>query len=386
MLSPATLSPDEHARYARHFSLSQVGIEGQKKLKNSSVLCIGAGGLGSPSALYLAAAGVGRIGIVDPDVVEISNLQRQILHGQSTLGMSKLESAEQRLQDINPHVQVEKHACRFTAGNALKIASDYDVIIDGTDNFPTRYLSNDVSFLLKKPNVYASIFRFEGQLSVFAPHLGGPCYRCMLPQPPDPESVPSCAQAGVLGVLPGIMGSLQAMEAIKILLEIGEPAIGRLIHYDALNASFREFNLRRDPECPLCGENPSITELIEEGQSCSAHDSDDAAEASDETSIERLKAKLEGAFTGLLLDVREPWEHSVAHIDTARLVPMAEVPGIVPDLKTMGHDHELLIICKSGMRSARVTEYLQQQGFTNVQNVTGGMDAWLKQERADHNA
>ena len=247
------LSTEEKARYARHFSLSQVGLEGQEHLKNSSVLCIGAGGLGSPSTLYLAAAGVGRIGIVDSDVVELSNLQRQILHGQSTLGIPKLDSAAARLNDINPHVQVEKYPCNFTADNAMEIAADYDVIIDGTDNFPTRYLSNDVSFFLKKPNVYASIFRFEGQLSVFAPHLGGPCYRCMLPQPPDPGSVPSCAEAGVLGVLPGIMGSLQAMEAIKLLLDAGEPPLGRLLHYDALHTSFREFNLRRDPQCPLCG-------------------------------------------------------------------------------------------------------------------------------------
>ena len=372
------LSTEEQARYARHFSLSQVGLEGQEKLKNSSVLCIGAGGLGSPSTLYLAAAGVGRIGIVDSDVVELSNLQRQILHGQSTLGMSKLDSGAARLNEINPHVQVEKHACNFTAENAMEIAANYDVIIDGTDNFPTRYLSNDVSFFLKKPNVYASIFRFEGQLSVFAPHLGGPCYRCMLPQPPDPGSVPSCAEAGVLGVLPGIMGSLQAMEAIKLLLDAGEPPLGRLIHYDALHTSFREFKLRRDPECPLCGENPSVTELVDYQDFCGIPDPSAVTDTPGEISVDALKAKLAGDFNGLVLDVREVWEHNVANIETARLVPMAQVPSVVPELKAMGMDQELLILCKSGIRSARVMQYLEQEGFTNVRNITGGMDAWSK--------
>lgn len=374
------LTTEEHARYARHFSLSQVGVEGQEKLKDSAVLCIGAGGLGSPAALYLAAAGIGRIGMVDPDVVELSNLQRQILHGQATLGIGKLDSAATRLQDINPHVQVEKHPCRLTSANALQIASDYDVIIDGSDNFPTRYLSNDVCFFLKKPNVYASIFRFEGQLSVFAPHLGGPCYRCMLPQPPDAKSVPSCAEAGVLGVLPGIIGSLQAMETIKILLDLGEPAVGRLIHYDALQTSFREFNLRRDPQCPLCSENPTISDLVDYQKFCTAPKENDMKNTSGEINVRELKKKLDEGFGGLLLDVREPWEHRVAHIDAARLIPMAEIPETVAELKTMGDDLELLILCKSGGRSARVMEYLQQEGFTNVFNVTGGMDAWLNEE------
>ncbi|MBT8045373.1 MAG: molybdopterin-synthase adenylyltransferase MoeB [Verrucomicrobiae bacterium] len=372
------LSQEEHARYARHFSLDQVGVEGQEKLKTSSVLCIGAGGLGSPAALYLAAAGVGRIGLVDPDVVELSNLQRQILHGQSTLGMNKLDSAAQRLHDINPHVQIEPHACHFTAENAVEIAKDYDVIIDGTDNFPTRYLSNDVAYLLKKPNIYASIFRFEGQLSVFAPHLGGPCYRCMLPEPPSPESVPSCAEAGVLGVLPGIIGSLQAMEAIKILLGAGEPPLGRLIHYDALQTCFRELELRQDPECPLCGENPTIKELADYQDFCGTTNTSSQSKLPDEMCAEQLKAKLDGDFCGLLLDVRETWEHSICNIDTARLVPMSEIPSVVPELESLGHDHEILCLCKSGIRSARVMEYLRQQGFTNVCNITGGMDAWQK--------
>ena len=372
------LSQEEQSRYARHFSLQQVGVAGQEKLKNSSVLCIGAGGLGSPSCLYLAAAGIGRIGIVDPDTVELSNLQRQILHGQSSLGLSKLESANTRLREINPHVKVDQHPCRFNAGNAMEIASQYDVIIDGTDNFATRYLSNDVSFFLKKPNVYASIFRFEGQLSVFGPHLGGPCYRCMLPEPPDAGSVPSCAEAGVLGVLPGIMGSLQAMEAIKIILGCGTPPLGRLIHYDALNTSFREFNLRRDPECPLCGENPSITHLIDYEQTCSNTKPTNTMDNQDEISVEQLKSKLDEPFNGLLLDVREPWEYDVAHIDAARHVPMGDIPEFVSELKTMGEDQELLVICKSGGRSGRVMDYLVDQGFTNVYNVSGGMDAWSK--------
>ena len=373
------LSQEEQARYARHFSLQQVGVAGQEKLKKSSILCIGAGGLGSPSCLYLAAAGVGRIGIVDPDTVELSNLQRQIVHSQSSLGLSKLESATARLREINPHVKVEQHACRFNAENAMAIASQYDVIIDGTDNFPTRYISNDVSFFLKKPNVYASIFQFEGQLSVFAPHLGGPCYRCMLPEPPDAGSVPSCAEAGVLGVLPGIMGSLQAMEAIKILLGCGTPPLGRLIHYDALNTSFREFKLRRDPECPLCGENPSITHLIDYEQNCSSKTKPtNMMENQDEISVEQLKSKLDESFNGLLLDVRESWEYGASHIDAARHVPMGEIPEFIPELKAMGEEQELLIICKSGGRSGRVMDYLVDQGFTSVYNVTGGMDAWSK--------
>ncbi len=372
------LSNEEKARYARHFTLEQVGLEGQERLKNSSVLCIGAGGLGSPSTLYLAAAGVGRIGIVDSDVVELSNLQRQILHGQSTLGKSKLESGEARLNDINPHVQIDKHACNFTAENAMEIAKDYDVIIDGTDNFPTRYLSNDVAFFLKKPNIYASIFRFEGQLSVFAPHLGGPCYRCMLPQPPDPGSVPSCAEAGVLGVLPGIMGSLQAMEAIKILLDTGKPPLGKLLHYDALQTTFREFNLRRDPECPLCGENPTVTELIDYDQFCGIPNQDNMTPDHFEISVSELKDKLTSGFSGTLLDVRETWEHDVANIPDARLIPLGEFPSIIPELEAMGRDHEILIHCKSGVRSARACEFLINDGFTNGRNVAGGIEARLK--------
>lgn len=369
------LSSEEKARYARHFTLSQVGLDGQEKLKNSSVLCIGAGGLGSPATLYLAAAGVGRIGIVDPDVVELSNLQRQILHGQSSLGAKKIDSAQSRLQDVNPHVTIEKHACHFTAENALEIAKDYDVIIDGTDNFSTRYLSNDVAFFLKKPNVYASIFQFDGQLSVFAPHLGGPCYRCMLPDPPAAGTVPSCAEAGVLGVLPGIIGSLQAMEAIKLILGIGEPPLGRLIHYDALHTSFREFKLRKDPECPLCGENPTINELspiMNYNNSCQA------PAGPNEITVQDLKTKLEQGMTAKLIDVRETWEHDVINIPDAQLVPLNTFPSIIPELTELGKDQEIIIICKAGGRSAHAMEFLIGDGFTNVLNVIGGMDAWQK--------
>lgn len=372
------LSTEEKARYARHFTLSQVGPDGQQKLKESSVLCIGAGGLGSPAALYLAAAGVGKIGLVDPDVVELSNLQRQILHGQSSLGQTKLDSAEARLLDVNPHTRMVQHPVNFTSENAMEMASGYDVIIDGTDNFPTRYLSNDVSVLLKKPNIYASIFRFEGQLSVFAPHLGGPCYRCMLPQPPDPGSVPSCAEAGVLGVLPGIIGSLQAMEAIKLLLGAGEPPLGRLLHYDALQTRFREFKLKRDPQCALCGDHPTITELVDYQDFCGVPKPGETAAGPDEISVSELKRRLGADFSAVLIDVREPWEHEVANIPQARLVPLATFPGIIPELKAMGLDREILILCKSGMRSDRACEFLRGEGFTNARNVAGGIDAWLK--------
>ncbi len=371
------LSTEEKARYARHFTLSDIGMEGQERLKKSSVLCIGAGGLGSPSTLYLAAAGVGRIGIVDPDVVELSNLQRQILHGQSTLGKSKLDSAEARLKDTNPHLIIEKHECMFTAENALSIAKNYDIIIDGTDNFPTRYLSNDVSFFLKKPNIYASIFKFEGQLSVFAPHLGGPCYRCMLPEPPAEGSVPSCAEAGVLGVLPGIVGSLQAMEAIKLILGIGSPPMGKLIHYDALQTKFREFQLRRDPECPLCGENPTITKL----QSTMNNNSCQGPAASsgpNELTVEELKNKLSEGIDGILIDVRETWEHDVVNISEAKNVPLNTFPSMIPELKELGLEHEILVICKSGGRSGNAVDFLINEGFSNAHNVLGGMDEWQK--------
>jgi adenylyltransferase/sulfurtransferase len=365
------LSPEESKRYARHFTLPEVGQAGQEKLKNSSVLCIGAGGLGSPVALYLAAAGVGTIGIVDDDKVESSNLQRQIIHGESWIGKSKLDSAKARLLETNPHINVVTYQAKFTSTNAIEIAQDYDIIIDGTDNFPTRYLSNDVAFLLKKPNIYGSIFRFEGQMSVFAPHLGGPCYRCMLPEPPEPGSVPSCAEAGVLGVLPGIIGSLQAMEAIKLLLGAGNPPLGKLVHYDALNTSFRNFNLRKDPQCPLCGENPSVTELIDYEDFCGVKPPDIMTEIT----VTELKQKLDAGLDGILIDVRLPAEHAKCSIPSSKLIPLPEIENAASDLP---RDKPLYIHCKGGVRSARACTYLAKLGFTQLVNIEGGMDAWLE--------
>src|SRR6266478_3146780 len=268
------LSNEERVRYSRHLTMPEVGIDGQQRLKAARVLCIGAGGLGSPAALYLAAAGLRTIGIVDFDDVELSNLQRQILHGTKDIGRSKLESARDRLRDINPDIEIELHECRFSSENAEQIVADYDVVVDGSDNFATRYLSNDVCVFARKPNVYGSVFRFEGQTTVFAPQLGGPCYRCLFPEPPPPESVPNCAQAGVLGVLPGIIGMLQTIEAIKLIVGIGEPLIGRLVHFDALKVQFRELKLRRDPQCPVCGENPTIFAPIDYDQFCGARNDD----------------------------------------------------------------------------------------------------------------
>ena len=368
-----SLSPEENKRYARHFTLPEVGKAGQEKLKNSSVLCIGTGGLGSPVALYLAAAGVGTIGLVDDDQVETSNLQRQIIHGESWIGKPKLDSAKARLLEVNPHINVVTYNARFTSKNAVEIINDqdYDVIIDGTDNFPTRYLSNDVAYLLQKPNIYGSIFRFEGQMSVFAPHLGGPCYRCMLPEPPDPGTVPSCAEAGVLGVLPGIIGSLQAMEAIKILLNAGTPPLGKLIHYDALNTSFKHFNLRKDPQCPLCGENPTIKELIDYEEFCGVK----PPETMTEITVTELRDKLAAGLDGKLIDVRMPDEHAECSIDGSTLIPLPEIPNKYSELP---QDEILYIHCKGGVRSAKACSYLATQGFTKLVNIKGGMDAWLE--------
>lgn len=368
-MSSTPLTTAEKLRYARHFTLPEVGEDGQLKLKNSSVLCIGTGGLGSPAALYLAAAGVGRIGLVDADHVESSNLQRQIIHGESWVGKPKLDSAKARLLEINPHIQIECHATRFTADNAKQIASQYDIILDGTDNFPTRYLSNDVAFLLAKPNIYGSIFRFEGQVSVFAPHLGGPCYRCMLPTPPDPGSVPSCAEAGVLGVLPGIIGSLQAMEAIKLILAIGSPPLGKLVHYDALNTHFRKFTLRKDPECPLCGTDPSITELINYQQFCGLP----ADNTMNEITVTELKDKLDTGLDGLLLDVRTPAEYAAARLPDSLHIPLQV---LAENLDQLPKDKRIYIHCKLGGRSAKACTLLGSQGFDDLVNVKGGIDAY----------
>src|SRR6266487_4581587 len=354
------LSAGELQRYSRHLIMPEVTAEGQRRLKAARVLCIGAGGLGSPAALYLAAAGVGTIGIVDLDDVDLSNLQRQILHGTKDIGRAKLESARDRLRDINPQIEIELHKCRFSSENAPQLVSRYDVVVDGSDNFPTRYLSNDVSVFARKPNVYGSVFRFEGQTTVFAPHLGGPCYRCLFPEPPPPDSVPNCAQAGVLGVLPGIIGMLQAIETIKLIVGIGEPLVGRLLHFDAMRMKFRELNLRRDPQCPVCGENPTIFSPIDYEEFCGARAArDDNGLAT--INVHALKRKMENNGTFAIVDVREEFEYDIARIEGSKLIPLAELPAHFGELPA---DKEIILVCKSGTRSAHAAELLRAVGFT----------------------
>jgi sulfur-carrier protein adenylyltransferase/sulfurtransferase len=372
MTARAQLNEEERVRYSRHLMMPEVGPEGQSRLKAGRVLCIGAGGLGSPAALYLAAAGVGKIGIVDLDDVDLSNLHRQLLHGTKDIGRKKLDSARDRLHDVNPNVEIELHDCRFSSANAREIVANYDIVVDGCDNFPTRYLSNDVCVFARKPNVYGSIFRFDGQTTVFAPHLGGPCYRCLFPEPPSPGTVPSCAEAGVLGVLPGIIGTAQAIEAIKLLLGIGESLVGRLLHFDALKMKFREFKLRRDPQCPVCGEQPTITEPIDYEQFCGTAPAR-TEEAIPTISVHDLKRKIEANGAITILDVREPFEHEIAQIDGAKLIPLGELPERVDELDREG---EIAALCKSGCRSAQAVELLRRAGLTNVFNVAGGIDAW----------
>jgi molybdopterin/thiamine biosynthesis adenylyltransferase/rhodanese-related sulfurtransferase len=366
------LNVEELQRYSRHLIMPEVTSEGQNRLKAARVLCIGAGGLGSPAALYLAAAGVGTVGIVDFDNVDLSNLQRQILHGTKDIGRGKLESARDRLHDINPQIEIELHKCRFSSENASQLVTTYDVIVDGSDNFPTRYLSNDVCVFARKPNVYGSVFRFEGQTTVFAPHLGGPCYRCLFPEPPPPESVPNCAQAGVLGVLPGIIGMLQAIEALKLILGIGEPLVARLLHFDALKVKFRELNLRRDPQCPVCGENPTIFSPIDYEQFCGVRNE----ETIPEMSPQELKRRMDTGEQFELIDVREPFEYEIARIDGAKLIPLGE---IAERLNELSGERPIVVHCHSGTRSAQATRLLQQRGFANVYNLEGGIDAWSAQ-------
>jgi molybdopterin/thiamine biosynthesis adenylyltransferase/rhodanese-related sulfurtransferase len=373
------LTPAELRRYARHLSMPEFGVEAQEKLKAARVLCIGAGGLGSPVTMYLAAAGVGTIGLIDADVVEESNLQRQLLHGTSDVGRTKLESAQKRLHDINPHVQVEGHPLRFTSENAMDLVANYDVVIDGTDNFPTRYLSNDVCVFLKKPNIYGSILRFEGQCSVFAPHLGGPCYRCMAPQPPPPGLVPSCAEGGVLGVLPGLIGTMQATEAIKLIAGIGQPLVGRLLHVDTLSMKFRTFNLRRDPECPVCGEKPTITAPIDYEGFCGLP-SPNAMTPTQDTipamTVQELQELRTSGTPFTLLDVREAFERDIAIIEGAEHIPLGQLAERVDELP---RDKKLVVHCKSGGRSAKAVGLLRDAGFDDVWNVTGGINAWSKE-------
>lgn len=369
-------SNDEIARYSRHLIMPEVTLDGQKKLKAAKVLCIGTGGLGSPIALYLAAAGVGTLGLIDCDTVDYSNLQRQILHGTKDVGRKKILSARDRIKDVNPNVQVELHDAFFTSANARGIVEGYDIVIDGTDNFPTRYLSNDICVFLKKPNIYGSIFRFDGQVTVFAPHLGGPCYRCLYPEPPPPGMVPSCAEGGVLGVLPGIIGVIQAIEAVKLIVGIGEPLIGRLLHFDALKMKFREFKVRKDPKCPVCSENPTITELIDYDTFCGIPQAA-AAEAAElpvpEISVEQLKAKQEAGEKFVLLDVREPYEYDIARIPGSKLIPLGELHSRLSELDTAD---EIVIHCKMGGRSASALRELQAAGFSKLWNVEGGITAW----------
>ena len=365
-------SPEELQRYSRHLIMPEVTLDGQRRLKTARVLCIGAGGLGSPVALYLAAAGVGKIGIVDFDDVDLSNLQRQILHGTKDIGRAKLESARDRLRDINPEIEIELHNCRFSSENATELVSGYDVVVDGSDNFPTRYLSNDVCVFERKPNVYGSVFRFEGQTTVFAPHLGGPCYRCLFPEPPPPDSVPNCAQAGVLGVLPGIIGMLQAIETIKLIIGIGEPLVGRLLHFDALKVKFRELNLRRDPQCPVCGENQTIFAPIDYDQFCGAR----ADQAVPTISVQELKGKMDAGEAFELVDVREPFEYEIARIDGAKLIPLGEIGERFGELQ---EEQPIIVHCHSGQRSAQAVRLLRQRGFTKVYNLEGGIDAWSDQ-------
>ncbi len=373
------LSNEEVKRYSRHLIMPEMGMAGQRRLKASSVLCIGAGGLGSPAAMYLAAAGIGKLGIVDFDIVDYSNLQRQVIHGTPDVGRSKLDSARDRLTALNPHVDVETHEEALSSENALRLFEGYDIVLDGTDNFPTRYLVNDACVLTGTPNAYGSIFRFEGQASVFAT-TGGPCYRCLYPEPPPPGLVPSCAEGGVLGVLPGIIGVIQATEAVKVLLGIGDPLIGRFLIYDALRMRFRELNLRRDPECPVCSDNRTVTELIDYEQFCGIRPQADApateADVADwEITCVELKQRLDAGDDVLVLDVREPNEFQINRIEGSTLIPLGEVPRRYQELgdKTRA----IVCQCKMGGRSAKAMEFLQSVGFTNVKNLKGGILEWV---------
>jgi adenylyltransferase/sulfurtransferase len=371
----APLSSQEAARYSRHLIMPEVGMEGQKRLKAGSVLLIGAGGLGSPLGLYLAAAGVGRIGLIDFDVVDFSNLQRQVLHGTPDVGRPKLHSARDRLQAINPEVQIDLYETRLTSANALSLFEPYDLIIDGTDNFPTRYLVNDACVLLKKPNVYGSIFRFDGQASVFYPGRG-PCYRCLYPEPPPPGEVPSCAEGGVLGILPGLIGCIQATEAVKLLLGQGSPLIGRLLLYDALQMSFREFKVRRNPKCPVCGDHPTVTKLIDYEQFCGMRGQEapaPAATGGGDITVEELKQRLDRGENVFVLDVRNPEEIQICRLPGSTVIPLPTLPQRFGELD---RSREIVVHCKSGVRSQKAIYFLRQQGFANLKNLTGGILAW----------
>jgi adenylyltransferase/sulfurtransferase len=369
----ASLNKDEILRYSRHLIIPEVGMEGQQKLKNAKVALIGAGALGAPLGLYLSAAGVGRIGLVDFDVVDFTNLQRQVIHGTKDVGKKKLDSAAETMLDINPYLRLDKFETPLSSENALDILKDYDIVIDGTDNFPTRYLVNDACVLLGKPNVYGSIFRFEGQATVFA-YEGGPCYRCLYPEPPPPGLIPSCAEGGVLGILPGTIGLIQATEAVKIILGIGESLRGRLVLYDALSMRFRELKLRRNPECPVCGDHPTITKLIDYQEFCGIpkHQPQALADSADIDPVE-VKTLIDNKTPFTLLDVREPHEYQIGNIPTATLIPLGDLPK---RLNELNRDELIVAHCKSGVRSAKAIELLKQSGFTKLRNMKGGILAW----------
>jgi adenylyltransferase/sulfurtransferase len=369
------LTADELSRYSRHLILPEVGVEGQRKLKAARVLCVGTGGLGSPLALYLAAAGVGTLGLVDFDVVDASNLQRQIIHSTADIGRKKLDSAEEKLKALNPALNVVKHDTLLSSANALDILKDYDVVADGTDNFPTRYLVNDACVLLGKPNAYGSIFRFEGQASVFGAK-DGPCYRCLYPEPPPPGLVPSCAEGGVLGILPGLIGVIQATETIKLILGIGEPLIGRLLLVDALNMRFRQLKLRKNPECPVCGDHPTVTKLIDYQQFCGIEPASERQSAVKngipQVSPKDLKKRIDAGENLFILDVREPFEYQIANIGGV-LIPQNDVAQRIGEID---RTREIVVHCKAGGRSQRIAEYLKQSGFPKVSNLAGGILAW----------
>jgi molybdopterin/thiamine biosynthesis adenylyltransferase/rhodanese-related sulfurtransferase len=372
------LTHDEILRYSRHLLMPEVGLEGQQRLKTSSVIILGTGGLGSSVSMYLAAAGVGRIGLVDYDVVDFTNLQRQIVHGTSTIGERKVVSAQERLRDINPTIQIDIYDEPYTSENAFQISEPYDLLIDCTDNFPTRYLSNDVAVLTGKPNVYGSIYRFEGQVSVFWAKEG-PCYRCLFPEPPPPGLVPSCSDAGVFGVLPGTIGTLQATEAIKLLLGIGEPLIGKLLIYDALTMSFEELRLKKNPKCRICSDSPAITDLIDYEEFCGvpAHDLEEHRLSSEwEIEPSEVAEKLNRGEKLRLIDVREPHELKISKIETAQLIPLG---SLASERHTLNSAEEIILICKSGSRSARALEILASAGFKKLKNMRGGLNAWSEQ-------
>ncbi len=373
--SPAVaLSKEEIMRYSRHLIMPEVGMEGQLKLKQAKVLCIGTGGLGAPLGLYLAAAGVGRIGLVDFDAVDLTNLQRQILFGTSDIGRPKIEAATDRLRNLNSDIEIDRFETRLTSENALDIMKDYDIVVDGTDNFPTRYLVNDACVILGKPNVYGSIFRFEGQITIFgAP--GGPCYRCLYPEPPPPGLVPSCAEGGVLGVLPGIVGAIQAAETLKLIIGKGEPLIGRLLLFDALAMRFRELRLRKDPKCPVCGEHPTITKLIDYEQFCGIRGEESVSPAQStvpEIAPRELKSRLDHGDDLFILDVREPHEYQICNIG-GHLIPLGDLSRRVNELDS---SREIVAHCRSGKRSAEAVEFLRSAGFRKVLNLKGGILAW----------